>query len=138
VNTILIYALCWFGMAVIGIGNGIVRQYVYGPFMRELAAHQVSTLTGIVVMGFYVWWLTGLRRLASTRQALVVGALWLVMTAAFEFGFGHYVVGHPWTKLIHDYNIAEGRVWVLVLLWITMAPWVFYRMRSKVKPRQVQ
>jgi hypothetical protein len=34
---------------------------------------------------------------------------------------------HPWTRLLHDYNILEGRVWVLVLVWITIAPYIFSR-----------
>ena len=40
------------------------------------------------------------------------------MTVAFEFGFGHFVAGHSWQRLLGDYNLLEGRVWLLFLLWI--------------------
>jgi hypothetical protein len=39
----------------------------------------------------------------------------------FEFLVGHYVMGYPWIRLFHDYNIFAGRLWVVLLLWITVA-----------------
>jgi len=40
-------------------------------------------------------------------------------------------MGNPWEKLLHDYNIVEGRVWNLFLVWITVAPFVFYKMFNR-------
>ncbi|MEW6447103.1 MAG: hypothetical protein AB1426_03305, partial [Bacillota bacterium] len=57
-----------------------------------------------------------------------IGLIWLVLTVAFEFGFGHFVMGHSWSRLLHDYNLLKGRLWVLVLLWVAIAPYVFYRL----------
>jgi hypothetical protein len=53
------------------------------------------------------------------------GLLWLGMTVAFAFLFGHYVVKRPWSDLLHDDNLFAGRVWVVVLVWVTMAPYLF-------------
>ena len=66
---------------------------------------------------------------ASAEQALAIGLLWLGLTVAFEFLFGHYVAGHPWPQL-HDYNLLAGRVWSLLLIWVAVAPYVFYRLRN--------
>ena len=44
------------------------------------------------------------------------------LTVSFEFGFGRLVMKHSWERLLHDYNILEGRVWILVLLWTLLAP----------------
>ena len=128
---VLLYAAGWLGLVILAIMNGIVRVKVYAPFMDDLTAHQVSTLIGIFLFGIYIWLLTGIIKIESSQQALLVGLLWLVMTVAFEFLFGHYVAGHPWSKLFHDYNIFKGRVWLLVLIWTTLAPYIFYRVRSK-------
>ena len=57
------------------------------------------------------------------------GLIWLALTVVFEFLFGHYVVGHPWSRLLHDYNILQGRVWALVLIWTAVVPYVIYRLR---------
>jgi hypothetical protein len=56
---------------------------------------------------------------------------WLVLTVIFEFLFGHFVMGHPWSSLFHDYNLLAGRVWVLVLIWIAAAPSIFYRIQRR-------
>ena len=38
------------------------------------------------------------------------------MTLAFEFLFFHYAAGKPWEVLLADYNVLQGRIWVLVPL----------------------
>jgi len=51
-----------------------------------------------------------------------MGACWTAMTIAFEFGFGHYIMGNSWGKLLADYNFFAGRLWVLVLLAVLAGP----------------
>ncbi len=125
------YMIGWIPLMVIGILNGMLRQYGYSRYVGDLTAHQISTLTGIIFLGLFIWWLTGVWKIGSSDQAVAIGLIWLGMTIVFEFLFGHYVVGHPWKKLLYDYNILEGRVWILVLIWLTVAPLVFYKLRSK-------
>ena len=117
-------------MAIIGILNGIMREYSYGQSINELSSHQLSTLIGLVLFGIYIWVLTGMCQIESAKQALIIGSIWLVMTVLFEFVFGHYVIGHDWGKLFHDYNLLKGRTWSLVLIGISIAPYIFYRFRS--------
>ena len=56
--------------------------------------------------------------------------MWLVMTVAFEFLFGHYVTGHSWTWLLRDYDLSAGRVWLVLLVWITVSPFLFFRLQT--------
>jgi hypothetical protein len=53
------------------------------------------------------------------------------MTITFEFGFGHFVAGHSWAKLLADYNILQGRVWSLFLVWITVLPFVVFKVAAR-------
>lgn len=125
------YVIGWLSLMVIGILNGVLRQEGYSKYVGELTAHQISTLTGIILMGLFIWWLTGVWKIRSPGQAVAIGLIWLGMTVVFEFVFGHFIMGHPWGKLFNDYNILKGRVWSLVLIWITIAPLIFYKIRSK-------
>jgi hypothetical protein len=127
---ILTYVLLWMPMVLIAIINALIRQYGYLRLVGELTAHQISTVTGIVLFGVYIWFVTGRWRIESAGQAVAIGLLWLVMTVAFEFLFGHYIAGHPWERLLLDYNLIAGRVWVFVLLWIAVAPYIMFRLRS--------
>jgi hypothetical protein len=117
-------------MVFVGIINGMIRQFGYARTFSELTAHQISSVTGIILFGVYIW-LVNLRwPFDSGTQAAGVGGIWLVLTIAFEFLFGHYVAGHTWSRLLHDYNIVEGRLWGLVLLTIASAPYLFYKLRA--------
>lgn len=124
---ILRYALAWIPMMLIGILNGVLREMTYGKYLDELHAHQVSTVTGVLLLGSYIWVITRLWHLESMTQAVVIGLIWLGLTVIFEFSFGHFVAGYSWKELLRDYNVFAGRVWLLVLIWITVAPLVFYR-----------
>ena len=115
----------WVLMLILAIINGIMRNGVYGPRIgNELLAHQISTVTIIImflsVMYIFFKWTSA----EYTKKDLVaIGVLWVVLTIGFEFIFGHYIMGNPWSKLFHDYNILEGRVWSLVLLTTLVGPY---------------
>jgi hypothetical protein len=123
------YLLAWFPMIPIAIGNGVLRQRWYGKHVEELAAHQISTAVAIVLFGIYIWLVVRALRPASGRQAILIGLVWLALTVGFEFLFGHYVVGHSWRALLNDYDLLAGRLWVLALAWLTLAPYAFYRIQ---------
>ncbi len=123
---IFIYTLGWSGMAILAILNGMVREKAYAKYMSELSAHHLSTLSALIVFSVYIVGLSSFCRIESTAQAAAIGGIWFVMTVGFEFVFGRYVVGHSWERLLRDYNILEGRVWILVLVWIAAAPYVVF------------
>ena len=127
---VLKYTLAWIPMVFIAIANGIIREFVYKKHTGELTAHQISTITLIIFFTFYVWGLSFLWKLETASQAVIIGLIWLGLTVLFEFIFGHYVMGHPWSKLLHDYNIMEGRIWILILLWTAIVPYVIFRLRA--------
>lgn len=123
------YIVSWLPGIPIAIANGILREVVYKARMDDLQAHQLSVVSFILLFGAYVWLILPWLKLSSRAEATRVGLLWLVLTVAFEFLFGHYVMGHAWKTLLHDYNLASGRLWVVVLIWIAIAPWIGFRLR---------
>jgi hypothetical protein len=55
----------------------------------------------------------------------------VALTVLFEFIFGRLVMKHPWSKLLADYNLLAGRLWLLVLLWLVIAPVLFFVVQKK-------
>jgi hypothetical protein len=49
------YLLAWIPMVLIAIANGALRQAWYGKHLGELQAHQVSTVSGVLLFGAYIW-----------------------------------------------------------------------------------
>ena len=121
------YILAWFPMVIIGIVNGLFREKVLALKFNELKAHQLSTLTGLLLFALYIGIIMRIWRPETVAKAITIGIVWLAMTVVFEFIFGHYVAGHSWQRLLQDYNLAAGRLWILVLIWVAVAPYVFYR-----------
>jgi steroid 5-alpha reductase family enzyme len=119
--------LFWFGLAIIAILNGTLRQAGYGPFVGELLAHQISCFVGISLFFIAMYVFFKYAKIDYTKkELLVIGIAWLLMAILFEFVFGHYVMGNSWEKLFADYNLLQGRLWVLVLLATAAGPLLVY------------
>ncbi|MFZ5907751.1 MAG: hypothetical protein ACOYVJ_10190 [Nitrospirota bacterium] len=123
------YVIAWIPMLFIAIANGVFREITFAKVMSELHAHQLSTMTGSVLIGLFIWAVIRFWPPSSSGYALFIGIIWLTLTVAFEFIFGRFVIHHSWAHLLHDYNVLSGRLWVFFLLWITLAPYVFLRIR---------
>ncbi len=122
------YVLAWIPMVVIALANGALRDGWYGTHLGALQAHQNSTISGVLLFGVYIWMVVRLWRPASGGQAVIIGLVWLGLTLAFESLFVHDVAQGPWSDLLQDSNIFAGRVWLVVLVWVTIAPYIFYRL----------
>jgi hypothetical protein len=125
------YILAWFVMLIIAVANGTLRQFTFGKVMPELHSHQLSTLIGSILMGLFIWFVIRKWPPESGRKALLIGLMWMGLTVAFEFFMGLVLAGRPLAQVLHDYDILSGRVWPLLLIWIALAPWLFYRLRRK-------
>jgi hypothetical protein len=121
----------WVGLSAVATLNGTVRTLGYERWLGELAAHQVSTVLLIGALLGYTWVLHTWRPLPDRRTALEVGAAWALLTLAFEFGLGHYVLGRPWSVLLGDYDLTAGRVWVLVPIATAVAPVVVRELQAR-------
>lgn len=125
------YLIAWFVMLLVSIANGAVRDFTYGKHMDELAAHQLSTVSSVLLLGIVIGGFVRLYPPSSGRQAIAIGLLWMAMTVAFEFLFFHYVGGHSWGELLANYNVLQGRVWVVVLAWVVIGPYVFFSVNRR-------
>lgn len=125
------YLLAWFVLLAVAVINGGLRDLTYGQHVSELLANQLSCVTGILLFAVVIHQYVRRWPPVSVRQALSLGLFWTLLTVAFEFLFFHYVGGHPWPVLLANYDIAGGRLWPLILLWVLVAPYFFYRLSGK-------
>jgi len=123
------YLIAWVPMLFIAIANGALRELTFAREMTELRAHQLSTTIGSVLVGLFIWAVLRIWPPVSARQAFSIGLVWMALTVAFEFILGRLIMHRPWPQLLNDYNVLEGRVWAVFLLWITVAPYTFFRSR---------
>lgn len=123
-------AAVWVLLALVAVLNGALRNAWLTPSLGEGAAHVVSTLILcaliFLVAAAFIRWIRPL----SLTSATMVGLMWALLTLAFEFLAGRYVFGHPWQRMVADYNITQGRIWILVPIVTYLAPRWALRVRG--------
>ncbi|HSW37885.1 MAG TPA: hypothetical protein VLL97_00160 [Acidobacteriota bacterium] len=118
-------AVGWIGLFVVMFANGTARVLLLQPWLGEDLARQVASVTGVVLVLLASRLFVRASPEAKRAQLLWVGVGWLGATVAFEFLFGHFVSGLNWSSLLADYNILRGRLWLLVLVSVSVGPWLW-------------
>jgi CBS domain containing-hemolysin-like protein len=77
------YLAAWLVMLAVSVANGAARDFTYGRRLGELAAHQLSTASGILLLGAVIWGFGKLGPPSYGREAAAIGLLWAALTAAF-------------------------------------------------------
>ena len=125
-------ALTWILMIPVAIANGTFREYALEPIFSDLTAHQLSVVTGSVAFLTLVYlMLRDVIPHETDTTLFAIGVAWVLGTILFELGFGHYVMGNDWERLLHDYNVAEDRLWPVVLAVVMLAPLIVKRMLAR-------
>ena len=121
----------WLIMAAVGFLNGVARGVLLAPLMPEPLARQVSSVTGSILVFAVAFAFAPAFRGLSPPGLLAVGAIWLGLTVAFEFGLG-LGTGKSWGEMLEDYNVLHGRLWALVLVSVLLSPLAAARLRGLV------
>lgn len=136
-GTVVVRAIAvWVLLAVLAVANAAFRSAVLTPRLGEQGGHVASTATLCLLIVVVSW--ISLRWIGVTTapRAYLLGLLWLGLTVTFEFLAGHYAFGNSWERLLSDYNLARGRVWVLVLVVTFFAPRLAVALRSLASGRR--
>jgi|SRR5512146_1655119 hypothetical protein len=108
----------WFAILCVAVLSGGIRDRLvrprYGNLTAEIFGAAILSLA-IVAAAFWI-----MPRWSISPGWLAL--LWLTITEAFEFLFFHYVGGHSWGELLAAYRFWEGRLWIVVLATIVVAP----------------
>jgi len=112
-------------MPVIAVLNALIRQFLFVKNYGEKAAHQISTITLIIFLGIYLYFVLNRWRLESISQAMWTGILWCFLTIIFEIGLG-LASGKTFSEMLKAYDLFSGELWVFVPLFILIVPVLFY------------
>ena len=117
-------------MLVVASVNGAIREALLIPAIGVIPGRAISTVA-LCVLVLLLTWLT-IRWIGprSNGDAWIVGGLWVALTLAFEFLAGHFLFGDPWSQLLEEYDVFRGRIWILVLVTIAIAPRLCARVRG--------
>ena len=108
--------------------NGALRRLLFSADVI-FAMRQVSVVVGVLIVFAVSWLCVPWLRLRTTRSALAVGALWIVLTLVFEVSIGR-LTGLSWSQMLAEYDLTRGGIMPLGLLAMGLAPWLVQRLRA--------
>lgn len=120
----------WLLFVPLAILNAALRDKVLTPLFGPRIA---LSLSGVVLSAFIFGATVLLIPVVGPSmpgQCWAIGAMWLVLTLAFEFLFGHYVAGDSWGKLAASLNPLPGNLFLLVLITVAIAPFAAATIRG--------
>lgn len=122
----------WVPMVGIGIANGILREKLLSSAIGQAAALPASGALLALLVFLYTLLVAPALGADSAPAFWAVGGLWALMTVAFEFVFGHVVMGRPWSDLLRVLLLHKGDLMLIVLIVTLTAPYLAARLRGLV------
>jgi hypothetical protein len=120
----------WTIFIIIESLNGTIRKLWLVPLWGDLRAHQISFITGslliLTIATIFVPWL----KISSLSQSIGVGVFWMLLTVVFEVGLGRLRFGYSWAQIAADYNLLQGRLMSLGLVLLILAPLLATKIRG--------
>ncbi len=121
--------LVWVLMMAIETVHGVLRNRFLVPAIGEVGASQIGVLIGsaliLTIAILTIDWIHP----TTERALLTIGALWLLLTLAFEFGVGH-ALGRPWAALLADYDLSRGGLLSVGMVLLALSPLIAAHFRD--------
>jgi hypothetical protein len=119
----------WLVILVLAVLNGLLREHAlvpnYGAVLGVVLSGVLLSFFIFVVAYLLLPWVGA----HGSRQFLLIGAGWLVLTLTFEFSFG-LSRGKEFSALLEAYTFKGGNLWPIVLLVTAFSPWLVGKMRG--------
>lgn len=119
----------WLLILPLAVLNGAAREYFLIPRLGRAPGLFLSGILLCAVIFALSFATIRWMRPHSTRDAWLIGGLWLAATLAFEFGLG-LAQGKPVSELLAAYTFRGGNTWSLVVLTTLLAPRLGLRWRG--------
>jgi len=121
----------WLVVIAAEIIHGIVRAIMLAPLVGQFRSDQIGVLTGSMIILLIAYLSAGWLAAESLGKQLLVGAIWVAFTVAFELTFGIFVLGLPWREIAASYDVTRGGLMPLGLLLMFLAPTIAARWHGK-------
>ena len=124
--------LIWLSLIPLGILNGGFREVFLTPRLGENYAQPVSGIILLILLFFGSLILIPRIGKGSPKTYWIIGALWVVLTIIFETVFG-LATGDTMMELLKAYDVTTGNLWLLVVLFTGIAPWLVAKIKRIIK-----
>jgi hypothetical protein len=111
--------------------HGTLRELFLAPLVGDFTARRIAFFVGLLLIFgitcFFIRWINA----PTVKSLIIVGLMWMILTAAFEFGLGIFVFNYSWERMFEDYNLARGGLMGLGLLFLVFVPLIAAKLRGQ-------
>ncbi|HEX2665174.1 MAG TPA: hypothetical protein VHM93_20255 [Candidatus Acidoferrum sp.] len=118
----------WLAVTAVEFVHGTLRWIFLRPRAGDFLWRQIAVFTGSVLFLVIVYVCEPWMALRSFADCLRVGLPWVVLTLAFEWNFGRYVVGRSWESIAAEYNLSHRGLMPAGQAIFAMTPWIRWRL----------
>jgi len=121
--------LVWLLLMVVESVHGTLRALLLTPILGDILARRLGVLTGAVLIVIIT--LLTIRWIGATRMGhlLGIGLLWVALTVVFEIALGRLIMNLDWSRIASDYDLRQGGLMPLGLLFMLLAPGIAARLK---------
>jgi hypothetical protein len=124
--------LVWLGFFVLAFVNGALREALIKPVTGEPWAHRLSVVTGLALFTAYLWLVWKHTSITTPGQAIATGLYWFVLTVLVETLVVDRAMSRmSWDEILRTYDVLEGELWPLVVVWMGVLPLVMRRVKMR-------
>lgn len=112
----------WVLIILVESANGTFRTVLLVPRLGETEAHRVGFVTALGLIFAISAALADRLALRSVADHLAVGALWVMLTFAFEAMLALFVAQIGLTKFLSEYDPTQGGLMSFGMVFLLIAP----------------
>ena len=120
--------LIWLSIIPLAILNGALREAFLIPLLGENFAQPISGI--ILCLLIFIISLIFIPRIGKGTQKVYwkTGCLWVALTIVVEIIIG-LTMGNSMIDLLKAYDVTTGNLWLLVVLFTGITPWLVAKMK---------
>jgi hypothetical protein len=120
----------WLIIIFAEIIHGVLRGLFLVPVVGDFESRQIGVFTGsfiiLIIACKTVRWIGA----KIKTELMITGLIWMLLTIAFEISFGRIVMNSAWERILSDFNIFNGGLLSLGMLFLMLSPLIAAKIRG--------
>ena len=111
--------------------HGTLRQLFLAPLVGDFPARRIAFFVGTLLIFAIAYLFISWIDAPNQKSLFVVGLMWMILTACFEFGLGYFVLNYSWERMFEDYDLSRGGLMGFGLVFMAFAPYLAWKLRIR-------
>ena len=121
----------WLALIPLAFLNGGLREIVINPLVGKEYGQLISCFSLCLLLFVLCWFLIPKIGRGTAKTYLTIGLYWMLLTVLFETCL-ELLTGNTFAGVLKTYDITTGNLWLLVVLFVGIAPWLTAKSRKLI------